>query len=88
MCDCIERKVHRLEIQDFDAQFSLIDLHFLQFKFKRDVPRESTLYSEHWQYACQLIFLHHFLQLPDDAVERRKLGVNKERTTVALKGFI
>ena len=24
----------------------------------------------------------------DDAVERRKLGVNKERTTVALKGFI
>ena len=27
-------------------------------------------------------------QLPDDAVERRKLGVNKERTTVALKGFI
>ena len=29
---------------------------------------------------------HH--QLPDDAVERRKLGVNKERTTVALKGFI
>ena len=26
--------------------------------------------------------------LPDDAIERRKLGVNKERTTVALKGFI
>ena len=26
--------------------------------------------------------------LPDDAVERRKLGVNKERTTEALKGFI
>ena len=26
--------------------------------------------------------------IPDDAVERRKLGVNKERTTVALKGFI
>ena len=25
---------------------------------------------------------------PDDAVERRKLGVNKERTTVTLKGFI
>ena len=24
----------------------------------------------------------------DDAVERRKLGVNKERTTVALEGFI
>ena len=24
----------------------------------------------------------------DDTVERRKLGVNKERTTVALKGFI
>ena len=24
----------------------------------------------------------------DDAVERQKLGVNKERTTVALKGFI
>ena len=24
----------------------------------------------------------------DDALERRKLGVNKERTTVALKGFI
>ena len=32
-------------------------------------------------------FRHHHL-LPDDAVERRKLGVNKERTTVALKGFI
>ena len=28
------------------------------------------------------------IMLPDDAVERRKLGVNKERTTVALKGFI
>ena len=28
------------------------------------------------------------LILPDDAVERQKLGVNKERTTVALKGFI
>ena len=26
--------------------------------------------------------------LPDDAVERQKLGVNKERTTVSLKGFI
>ena len=27
----------------------------------------------------------YFIQLlPDDAVERRKLGVNKERTTVAL----
>ena len=25
---------------------------------------------------------------PDDAEEWRKLGVNKERTTVALKGFI
>ena len=30
----------------------------------------------------------YFIVLPDDAVERRKLGVNKERTTVALKGFI
>ena len=27
-------------------------------------------------------------QIPDDAVEWRKLGVNKEGTTVALKGFI
>ena len=26
--------------------------------------------------------------IPDDAVERRKFRVNKERTTVALKGFI
>ena len=25
---------------------------------------------------------------PDDAVERQKLRVNKERTTVALKGYI
>ena len=33
------------------------------------------------------VFVVVFL-LPDDAVERRKLGVNKERTTVALKGFI
>ena len=32
------------------------------------------------------ILQHH--HLPDDAVERQKLGVNKERTTVALKGFI
>ena len=26
--------------------------------------------------------------IPDDAIERQKLGVNKERTTVALKGCI
>ena len=28
------------------------------------------------------------IMIPDDAVEQRKLGVNKERTTVPLKGFI
>ena len=32
--------------------------------------------------------LFYSIMIPDDAVERRKLGVNKERTTVALKGFI
>ena len=34
------------------------------------------------------LFIPSFRRSTDDAVERRKLGVNKERTTVALKGFI
>ena len=38
--------------------------------------------------ARQKPWCKYFIVLPDDAVERRKLGVNKERTTVALKGFI
>ena len=40
----------------------------------------------HSMASSGIIRGHH--QLPDDAVERQKLGVNKERTTVALKGFI
>ena len=38
--------------------------------------------------VSDILFYRKEFILPDDAVERRKLGVNKERTTVALKGFI
>ena len=50
--------------------------------------------NEAFKCYCGSFFIHSELSLfygimiPDDAVERRKLGVNKERTTVALKGFI
>ena len=41
-----------------------------------------------WHLQRLKPYRKYFIVLPDDAVERRKLGVNKERTTVALKGFI
>ena len=50
--------------------------------------------NEAFQCYCGSFFIHsklspfYGIMIPDDAIERWKLGVNKERTTVALKDFI
>ena len=50
--------------------------------------------NEAFKCYCSSFFIHselspfHGIIRDHDAVERRKLGVNKERTAVALKGFI